>query len=51
MTNFIFSDWSNNSAYIINTKTGKVVDTVVIHEDGTLTTYSGRLLSYYGLSY
>ena len=50
--NFEFSDWANNTAYIIDTTTGKVVDTVAIHEDDNkLYTYSGKPLSYYGLIY
>jgi hypothetical protein len=51
MTNFIFSDWANNAAYIINVSTELVVDTVIIHEDGLVSTYTGKPLSFYGLTY
>jgi hypothetical protein len=47
---FYFGEWTNDSAYIINKVTGKVVDTVVC-DNGIAWTFSGKSLEYYGLEY
>jgi len=51
MEKFQFSDWSNNTAYIIDLSTSLVVDTVIIHEDNVISTFTGKPLSFYGLNY
>ena len=47
---FYFGEWANDSAYIINKVTEKVVDTVVC-DNGIAWTFSGKSLEYYGLEY
>ena len=54
MTNkfFSFGDFADNSAYIFNTTTGKVVDTFYINpETNESWTSSGKDISEYGLTY
>lgn len=54
MTNntFSFGDFADNSAYIFNNATGKVVDTFYIDSlTGDSWTKSGKDISDYGLSY
>jgi len=49
---FEFGEFADNSAYIIDCATNKVVDTFYINpETNESWTHSGKDISYYGLSY